>query len=419
MEPAITYSQATAKSAGSVPDSLKVLLIATNAGLAADFRQVLGGELRMNILEEVPEFPTPAALDQLLAARQPDIVFLDISGNPARADEQVRLIRTLRPQCLPVALHTASDPVLVVDVLKAGAADILFAPFSPDEVRGSIVRLRKRLRPESTSRREARGRVVAFVSAKPGSGASTLASQAAFALKRITGQKVLLADFNLRAGTSHCWLDPRLRRPSLAEVSAAETGLDDPEAWAAWTVCLHGVDLLPSPPEPVMTRVPRERMEEIIENLRRLYDWVVVDLPSLADETTLTAMTLLDEVLIVTTTELASLHLAHRLRRLIEVAGVGQEALRLVVNRVRPNDVLTAGNLEKSLRIQTAAFLPNDYFALHAAAGAGPPLVGDGKLAAGIKQLASSLCHPAGLACAHRSSAGAAGGGRLAMALAR
>jgi septum site-determining protein MinD len=133
----------------------------------------------------------------------------------------------------------------------------------------------------------------------------------------------------------------------------------------------------------------------------------------------LIAMALADEVLLVTTTELSSLHLAHRLRRFVEVAGVGQDVLRLVVNRVRPSDVLTSGALEKNLRIRSAAFLPNDYFALHAAAAAGPPLMSDGKLATGIKRLASDLCRQAGSARPPSLSARASGGPSFQVALAR
>ena len=63
----------------------------------------------------------------------------------------------------------------------------------------AISRIQKLLQPAGGERES--GKVVVFSSAKPGSGASTLAMQTAYALRRASGKRVLLADFDLMAGS--------------------------------------------------------------------------------------------------------------------------------------------------------------------------------------------------------------------------
>ena len=89
---------------------------------------------------------------------------------------------------------------------------------------------------------------MAFSSAKPGSGASTLAAQAAFALRRATSQRVLLADFDLMGGMIGFYLKLTNTKSLLDALQMAERLQDG--AWASCVAVADGVDILPAPETP-------------------------------------------------------------------------------------------------------------------------------------------------------------------------
>ena len=91
------------------------------------------------------------------------------------------------------------DSDAILRSLRSGASEFLYAPFDVQTQNDAVARLRRLLQPGPAERSEP-GSIVAFSSAKPGSGASTLAAQTAFALRRTTSQRVLLADFDLMGG---------------------------------------------------------------------------------------------------------------------------------------------------------------------------------------------------------------------------
>src|SRR4029077_11923627 len=99
-----------------------------------------------------------------------------------------------------IALHLANEPGAVLECLRAGATEFLYAPFTSEIQRQAAARVASLL-PGEPPTEARRGRLVVFSSAKPGSGASTLAAHTSFALHEVTGQRILLVDFALWSGT--------------------------------------------------------------------------------------------------------------------------------------------------------------------------------------------------------------------------
>ena len=96
------------------------------------------------------------------------------------------------------------------------------------------------------------GHVIAFSSAKPGSGASTLATQTAFALRRLTGQRILLADFDLTGGTIGFYLKLSHNYSLVDALQHAEHL--DPTLWSSLAVSHGGLDILPRRRRPMPKR---------------------------------------------------------------------------------------------------------------------------------------------------------------------
>ena len=114
-------------------------------------------------------------------------------------------------------------------------------------------------------------------SSKPGSGASTVATQAAFSLQRLTGKRILLADFDLTGGTIGFYLKLSHNYSLVDALQHAEHL--DLALWNSLTVNYGGVDILPAPAAPYAEPLDGARLRVLIEHARSLYDWVILDLP--------------------------------------------------------------------------------------------------------------------------------------------
>src|SRR5437868_3172481 len=128
------------------------------------------------------------------------LVFLVLATGLGRAAALVAFIAGIRPPVFVVGLHFVNDSAAILRSLRAGATEFLYAPFDLDMQRQALARI-VRLRKPSTRSEADRGRMLVFSSSKPGSGASTLACQTAFALSKLSGKRVLLADFDVSSGS--------------------------------------------------------------------------------------------------------------------------------------------------------------------------------------------------------------------------
>src|SRR5260370_37823313 len=139
---------------------------------------------------------------------------------------------------------------------------------------GRIDRLRK---PPKHAENE-RGRLVVFSSAKPGSGASTLACQTAFALSKLSGKRVLLADFDLCNGSVAFFfkISPFYSiLDALRQIE--EKGESD---WSSLGASTEGVDVLAAPDLPAEAAGDEDKLHEVLESVAQAYDRSGNDLPA-------------------------------------------------------------------------------------------------------------------------------------------
>jgi pilus assembly protein CpaE len=289
--------------------ALAALLIAPDRELAEQFALAEACRNGFEVISELKTYPTEQTLDIRLRQLNPDVVLLDVGTNPERALELIHHLTRVRFDVSTVALDRSSRPDMVLRALRCGASEYLHAPFDEINTAEATSRL-LRLRKPDTVPDDELGRVVAFSSVKPGSGASTLALQSAFALKRGTGARVLLVDLDLTGGAIGFCLKLDMSK-SIADAALQADALA-PSTWTELIGSCEGVDVLPAPALPSDEPAEASRLQAVLDYARTVYDWVVVDLPAVPLRTALIAMSQADRVFLVSTAELASLHLARR-----------------------------------------------------------------------------------------------------------
>jgi pilus assembly protein CpaE len=308
-----------------------------------------------------------------------------------------------------VALDRASRPETVMRVLRQGAREFLAAPFDPRIQRDVVQGLARQVRPEPSPVRRP-GAVVAFASAKPGSGASTLACQTAFALGKTCPAGVLLADLDLAAGSAAFYCGCRPGQTFLDLLACAQSAA--PEALETLATPCAEFSLLAAPETPCQMPLDPAGFRQAIDLARASYAWTLLDLPVVFHPASLMALAGADRVFLVATAELASLHLARRAVRLIASLGLERERVEVVVNQAGRRDGIGGQDLEKIIGCPVRLSLPDDRPRLHEAVSVGQPLAG-GPFGEAVEGLAGRL---AGMDTKERRSPGAWPGARAVFA---
>jgi pilus assembly protein CpaC len=368
---------------------ISAVLIAPDRGLAQQFLDTLPETRAFQILADLKTYPPHNTLEIRARQLKPDVVLLDLASDLSAATELIRFIAALKPPVHVIGLHTANDSRVILQSLRAGASEFLYAPFDLVNQREAIARVRRLCVPEPPEAAAA-GNVVAFSSAKPGSGASTIATQTAFLLQRLTSRRILLADFDLTGGTIGFYLKLSHNYSLVDALQHAEHL--DPALWASLTVNYGGVDILPAPAVPFAEALDPARMRILIHHARELYDWVILDLPAVFNRTSLMAISECDRAFLVSTSELPSLHMTRKALSLVAQVGFPADRFQVLVNRVDRRDHLGVDGMEKIFGCRVHASLPNDYFSLHRVVTLGQPLGNEGELGKSIENIASRLC---------------------------
>jgi pilus assembly protein CpaE len=141
----------------------------------------------------------------------------------------------------------------------------------------------------------------------------------------------------------------------------------------------------------------------LIEYARHLYDWIILDTPTIFAQGSLMAILEAEKAFVVTTSDLPSLHLTRKAVNMVDHIGFPKERLHVLMNRVDKRDGLGISNMDKLFNCAVYANFPNDYFSLHRVVTLGQPLGAEGELGKAIENFAARLC---GAQDARRAPAG-------------
>ncbi len=383
---------------GPLPNSngsgrpLKAVAILPNRTLAQQFLRALLESRAFQLEAEWTAYPTVAKLESQLRQAAPDVLLVDVSADLARATALIEAVANGAAPVPVIALHGSNDAGPLLECLRAGAVEFLYAPFTGELQRQAVARIASLL-PGKQPSESRRGRLVMFTSAKPGSGASTLAAHTAFALHEVTGQRILLIDFAVSSGTMRL-LFKLPESPSLADALRAvelNSLSATPEAWAPLVQRKGGVDVLPAPDAVSFASPEPSKLRRILESARPVYDWVIVDLPPVFERLSLLMLPEADDGFLVTTPELPSLHLTRKAVSALAQIGLSLKNFRVVVNRAGRADEVTLEAMAKIFKAPVYATFPNDYLSLHKALSAGQP-IGPSSLERALWEFARAIC---------------------------
>jgi pilus assembly protein CpaE len=372
---------------------LTALSIVPNRELAGQFSLAVEHTRAFQIVAELKQYPSQQTLEMRLRQTKPDVILLDLATDLDVACELIRSVQALNHPTHVVGLHVRNDSDAILRSLRMGATEFLYAPFDAQIQTEAITRLRRLLQPGPAEDVQP-GSLIVFSSVKPGSGASTLAAQTAFALRRTTSQRVLLADFDLMGGIIGFYLKLTNTKSLLDALQFADHPTDTP--WPSLVATSDGVDILPAPETPHTGAIDQARLHAVLEHARMNYDWIVIDLPVVFQRLSLMTISESDHAFLVSTSELPSLHLARKAVNLLDQLGFPKDRFQIMVNRINRRDEIGGSDIEKLFNCSVNSRIPNDYFSLHRAVTLGQPVDGHCELGKAIEGLAGRLSGYAG-----------------------
>lgn len=317
-----------------------------------------------------------------LAAQFPQVSFRPLAGRWAQpglggADALMVAVDAARPGdvevlCANLRESECADRIIVVarnadlavtrQLVREGASDVLSAPASDATLVVSLERLFKRFEAEP-ARPKSAGKVIAFLKAGGGVGATTIATQlATIFATRDRSQRVCLADLDVQSGSAAVYLDLQ-DTVTMRQVVSAGKNLDDIAFSEALSAHSSGVRVLGDPQEfiPLESLQPAV-IENLIAALRRDFDIVLLDLPPAWMSWTDRALRQVDRIVLVTQLSVPHAHLTRRQLKVLASQRLDVTPMTLVCNGIGGQTAsgVSIKAVERAIGRDFDALLPED-----------------------------------------------------------
>ena len=337
----------------------------------------------------------PSVVEQM---RRSDvrIVFLDIGRDPGLGLRFARLLWESDPGRTFILIGPPqADPEILLEAMRVGASEYLSQPIDEPDLAAALGRAARRLGSGTPLPQDPgeRGRILAVLGAKGGTGVTTTAVNLAVHLQESTHKPTLLIDLDLEFGDSALMLGVQPRY-SIFDVVRNLRRLDQNLLASLVEHHASGLDLMASPAQPNSGEaLTKEQLRSALQFVRRHYANVVVDLPKAVTPATLAVLELADQALIVATPNLAVLRNTKKVLPIVQAASQDPKRVRVILNQRHPDDLITDDDVRKALGLEIYWTLDRDDAAADASAAEGVPVIARAKsrFGRGLRGLGGAL----------------------------
>src|SRR5271155_1851257 len=319
-----------------------------------------------------PLGPSDAILRQLQDQRAEVVLVRIDPQNPARAIRAIELIHSSIPAITIFAVGEMRQSASIVSAMRAGAREFLDHGTSREALVEAFTRFSATL--SRAQRSASKARVLTFLNAKGGAGATTTAVNTAVALQEAHG-RVVLVDF---APIGHTALQLNLR-PQFTIIDALQNlhRMDGSLLEGLMTPYRNGLHLLAGAQQPHNATPSAAELARLFDLLVGQYHFVVLDCSGRMDGTLQMICDLSNAVLLVTQTDVVSLWSAGRIHAFLQ-EGAGRDRLRVVLNRYKKIPGFTDEDVEKATNCKVLWKVPNNYQVIGPAIDKGSPVGSQG-----------------------------------------
>jgi pilus assembly protein CpaE len=299
------------------------------------------------------------------------VVFLD--EQPGAGCVILEEIKKTQESIFAFAVSSERSAEIIVKAIRAGADELLSAIPTEEELLKALIRVVERRRTNLDAQKKS-NRIITFFSPHGGVGVTTTALNFALELKRLTRDEVVLVDLDLQRGESPVFLNFQAAY-NILDVCEGIAGLDPVLLKGSLHSHPSGLQVL-APPTNVedCEAVQAEHVEKILNLLREMFRWVVVDTSSHLNEVTLVALERANRTYMVCDNMVPTVRACQRILDTLVRLGIDTEDFRVVMGRPSARSEITAKDISEALKAEVVASIPFDESTAVAAANQGLPL---------------------------------------------
>ncbi len=266
----------------------------------------------------------------------------------------------------------ALSPIVLHQLLRAGADDFVPYPLPENALQDTIARLKKAQELPSermssfSSAKGKNGSVFAVHALTGGAGGTNFAVNLAWELSGLCAaksQSVCILDFDLQCGSVSTYLD-MARTEKVYELLSQTSSMDSDAFLAATQRFNDRLQVLTAPSDmlPLDLLTPDE-IERVISMAKDQFDFVIIDLPRTVVHWTETALEMSELYFTLLELDLRSAQNALRMIRALKADGISMQKHRFILNRApRFTDLsgkARAKRMAESLGISFSATIPD------------------------------------------------------------
>lgn len=272
---------------------------------------------------------TAAAANMFASTPTPNLIILETRANSQNLlSELAPLAAVCDASTKVVIVGHHNDISLYRELIRNGISEYIVQPVAMTDIMSAMSAIF--VDPDA----EPIGRSVAFIGAKGGVGASTIAHNCAFGISNLFSVETILADLDLPYGTANIDFDQDPAQ-GIAEAVYAPERLDEVFLDRLLTKCSQHLSLLAAPS--MLDRAydfEGQAFQPVLDVLQRSAPITVLDMPHLWTEWTRSVLSAVDEVVICAAPDLANLRNAKNMLDALRKLRPNDKAPHLILNQV-------------------------------------------------------------------------------------
>ncbi|MBN2258054.1 MAG: response regulator [Anaerolineaceae bacterium] len=345
-------------------EKIRVLIVDNIADTRESIQKLL---LFDKSIEVIGTIGTAKDAIQMATEKQPHVVLMDINMSDMDGIAATEAMRKKVPFVQVIILSVNDDLNIMRRAMMAGARDFLTKPPDVDQLVEAIHRSHDLAKEEINKmgtvgvagvspagdtiyRSAIFGKVIMIYSPKGGTGVTTLATNLAVTLNS-TATNVVLVDGSLQFGDVTVFLNeqPRL---SIADLAPRADELD-PEIINEVLInhAQTGLRILAAVPRPEMAdKITGQQFVKILQFLRRLYHFVIIDTSSYLTEPIIAALDEADLIVLLTTQDIPAIRDTKIFLNLVESFNISKEKLLFVLSKSDKRIPITPEKVSEALK---------------------------------------------------------------------